>query len=814
MNILYLAMHPPLAPERPATGMQVRVAGVKAALEQSGHRVHCLSPLPPEHQGERTGFYDSPQALARVLGEHAVDAVLVSYWELLGHLPSDTPPVIVDVIAPRLLEAMYQAEGSVQFEGRQMLALLPRGDHFLVGNQRQHDALLTLLLLSGFDCREQSHISIVPISASAPPPAEERPAHEICLISAGVDWPWRQSHEYLEVIAAFAATHPGISLRQLTGGYPGAGTPAQTQAEGLVGYSAMRRILASCQIGLELGRRNTERELSDSFRLIEYLQSGLPVMVNSWLPSAERIQRANAGWLVDSPEQLRELLAELHADPRVLVEKARGARALVTGELTYRHTLQPLLDYLAAPRRPARAWSGFFQAPATLTDQTWPAGGARRWKPFVKDLYQLLLCRHRPKYTPHLLMVTRPDLFPADHGAAVKIIRTAEALSRTGRDVWLITDSRREYLRFQAGAMTTHAFPRWLRWLALPRPIGLLRLMLRGFPVSNSFLYFPLTDASYLLRTLYLATRQPIGAYIAEFPAYVRPCRVARALLGGRVLLVEHNVEYERIKAQVPDLGAHGYQQLKQVEIAMCQLADAVVTVSEQDRETLSRDGADPRKLHCIPHGVDLAAFASATRRDPRHDYGLPASHHLLVYHGPYSYPPNLEAMLVMAEQILPRLRQRGIAVSVLAIGANPPTESPHPDLHFTGSLEHLEEVLPAADLALVPLLRGGGTRMKILDYFAAGVPVISTHKGIEGIPVQHGEQALIHDDYDALCDAVAAVLGDPALRQRLVTNARALVASLSWDAVVARYLPLLFGTAPGLQDLSPSAPTTDAKSA
>src|SRR5690606_24310057 len=115
-------------------------------------------------------------------------------------------------------------------------------------------------------------------------------------------------------------------------------------------------------------------------------------------------------------------------------------------------------------------------------------------------------------------------------------------LSRLGAPVLLCTDNRREYYRFDDGVMSTLRYPLWLRLLALPRRLALLRLLLRGYPWSNAFLYFPLKDFSYITRSLYLATRYHGGAWLAEFPAYVQPLRFVRKLLGGRIVLVEHNV--------------------------------------------------------------------------------------------------------------------------------------------------------------------------------------------------------------------------------------------------------------------------------
>jgi glycosyltransferase involved in cell wall biosynthesis len=145
-----------------------------------------------------------------------------------------------------------------------------------------------------------------------------------------------------------------------------------------------------------------------------------------------------------------------------------------------------------------------------------------------------------------------------------------------------------------------------------------------------------------------------------------------------------------------------------------------------------------------------------------------------------------------MATEILPRLEARGVNVTVLAIGSKPPDFPLHEKVIFAGSVADLSPVLPAADLAVIPLLEGGGTRMKILDYFAAGVPVISTAKGIEGIPVTNGREALILDDYDAICDAIESLLASPEKADKMRKAAARFVDPLSWDSIARRYLPLL----------------------
>jgi glycosyltransferase involved in cell wall biosynthesis len=803
VNILYLTLDPPLDPARIATGNQVRAQGISEALSAAGHEVMLAVPEGehPAAANETCRVYRSREDLQQLLAQAGIEVVLVGYWSLLAHLPATRLPIVLDVIAPRLLELLYQGPEQLPERARELIALLPRADHFLVGNQRQADLLLGQLLQAGFDCRVQAPISILPIAARGKVQTATTRNAIPRIVDAGVSWPWRQNAAYTETLRELAARR-AVELVELRGAYPGSATLAKGHttgmASGLRSYQGMQQALLECDAGMELGEDNTERRFSHSFRALEYLECGLPVIINSWIPLASLVEQYDAGWVIDSPQELAALVQHWQDEPGALAAKRRGALALRDSQLNYAHAVKPLLAWLQNPHKATRfgtlpsTTAGSGETPKLQAFIPEPAAAPSSLKVLAGSLFKIVLCPPRADSNPDVLMMTRADLFPTDHGAAVKIIRTAEALSRQGRDVYLATDDRNEYFRFHQGQRSTHRFPLWLRLLRLPRVMAFSRLILKGYPVSNSFLYLPVTDGSYILRALWLTSRKPVGAYIAEFPAYVRPLRFARSLFGGKLMLVQHNVEYERIRNQVKDLSAKNFAALKQLEMAMCQLADSIVTVSDNDRDKLVEDGIDAHKIHTIPHGVDLQAFHSATPMDIRQHYDLPAKDAVLVYHGTYSYPPNLEAMQVMAQELLPRLEALGVSVTVLAIGSKPPDFPVHEKIRFVGSVIELADVLPAADLAVVPLMDGGGTRMKILDYFAAGVPVISTAKGIEGIPVHPGREALVIDDFDAMSEAIARLLSDGEAAQRLAANATAFVESLSWDAIARRYLPLM----------------------
>ena len=231
---------------------------------------------------------------------------------------------------------------------------------------------------------------------------------------------------------------------------------------------------------------------------------------------------------------------------------------------------------------------------------------------------------------------------------------------------------------------------------------------------------------------------------------------------------------------------------LRDIEIQLCNAADATIVVSERDRNQLIEDGVCNQHIHYIPHGVDLAQFDRAKPIDLRKRFEIGENETILVYHGTYLYPPNLEAMKILAQRILPMLHQRGVRVKVIAIGPGCPPQSLHEDIIFTGSVKSVAPYLLAANIAIVPLLKGGGTRMKILDYFAAALPVVSTAKGIEGIPVNNGVEAIIINAVDdAFVDAIINLIENPQQAAAMGKKGRTFVEQMDWSAIALRYLKL-----------------------
>ena len=174
-----------------------------------------------------------------------------------------------------------------------------------------------------------------------------------------------------------------------------------------------------------------------------------------------------------------------------------------------------------------------------------------------------------------------------------------------------------------------------------------------------------------------------------------------------------------------------------------------------------------------------------------REKFGLPQNAILIAFHGTFSYPPNRDALQVFAEILLPKLVNSSKPFHVIAIGRNPPADSIHPNIHFTGSVTEVGPWLKACDLAVIPLREGGGTRMKIIDCFAAGLPVVSTSKGIEGIPVVNGREAFICNDWLGMRNRIMELSESEELRDQLASAALNFTAAMNWKSLGKRYLDI-----------------------
>jgi polysaccharide biosynthesis protein PslH len=206
---------------------------------------------------------------------------------------------------------------------------------------------------------------------------------------------------------------------------------------------------------------------------------------------------------------------------------------------------------------------------------------------------------------------------------------------------------------------------------------------------------------------------------------------------------------------------------LERMERRAAHLSDQLFTVSEDER--LHFEGLGARSVKVVPNGVDCEAFQSL----PVARLGQPP---LVLYLGNMSWGPNVSAAVFLAREMLPQLLMRYPAARLRIVGRSPSIETRAltsiPGVEVIGDVPEIKPHLRQATVLAVPLDSGGGTRLKILEAFAAGLPVISTPVGCEGLGVRHGEHLVIADR-DRFTDGIGELFDNEALTLRIAARAR-----------------------------------------
>ncbi len=213
-----------------------------------------------------------------------------------------------------------------------------------------------------------------------------------------------------------------------------------------------------------------------------------------------------------------------------------------------------------------------------------------------------------------------------------------------------------------------------------------------------------------------------------------------------------------------------------------------VFACSPVDRELFMRlYGLPPDRVSVVPNGVNVSAFDAIS---PPWNIDADLERKLgdatvLFFMGELSYQPNREALKFLNDSLMPALERRHPGgFRVLVCGGPVPTGEGHPALLFAGQLsdDGLRRCMKRSDICLAPIMTGSGTRLKVLEYMAAGKPVVSTPKGAEGIACQQGRDIIIAGP-EAFPDAVAALASD---RARMATVGAAgyqmVRATYDWD--------------------------------
>jgi glycosyltransferase involved in cell wall biosynthesis len=166
-----------------------------------------------------------------------------------------------------------------------------------------------------------------------------------------------------------------------------------------------------------------------------------------------------------------------------------------------------------------------------------------------------------------------------------------------------------------------------------------------------------------------------------------------------------------------------------------------------------------------------------------------------VLFMGTTRYPPNFFALQEIFRDVAPALPT--LRFLIVGDAAWAPSPVP-PNVRLLGVVDSTAPYLATAQVAIAPIRHGSGTRLKLLEYFAAGLPVVCTAKAAEGLEIEDGRHARLVETPDELVVAIRALYADPEACATLGAEARALVERrYDWRAQVPGLLAAYTAHAP-----------------
>lgn len=379
-----------------------------------------------------------------------------------------------------------------------------------------------------------------------------------------------------------------------------------------------------------------------------------------------------------------------------------------------------------------------------------------------------------------VLWIAKSCPYPPTDGEKLRMFHLLDELARRGHEITLVCRTMSEDQRGDASPLE-RICRGGVHRVDIPSPTGHLErlrwmapFVFSAYPVDVCTVYFEpfravlerlarerqfdVVQVEHSSLTIYLDR--------VDFPG--RPARV----------LTMHNIDYlrnERVLAHTPFGAKWLYQRFNQRrqkpwELAALARYDVVIAMSELERRTMLTE-CPGLPAHVVPNGVDCSGLPFQLG---------PADSQGLLFVASMDSSANHDGAMFFLRDVMPRILRKHPDASVALVG-----RGPRPELLAQADGRHVvvtgqvDSVLPyyrRAAVAVVPLRSGGGTRLKILEAFAAGTPVVSTRVGAEGLDVVDGRHLLLADSPEEFAAAVGRLLIDPGMRAELAQRGRHLV--------------------------------------
>lgn len=387
-----------------------------------------------------------------------------------------------------------------------------------------------------------------------------------------------------------------------------------------------------------------------------------------------------------------------------------------------------------------------------------------------------------------ILWIARTCPYPANDGEKIRVFNLIKNLSH--HDITLVF--RAMHGGELDGMATLRKYCREVKYAYIPSPnlnlrraIWCLPFIFSRYPISLATVYFKeIADILYDLCSK--NTYDVVQIEHSSLTIYMDKLNFKN---NPYTILSMHNVDCIRNDRVITNtqFGIYKlflyYNQLRfrKWETESLSRYDQIVAVSPNDKESIEQMGISG-DIGIVPNGVDTEALQMKAGK------GDASS---IIFVASMDSESNHDGALFFLISIFPKIKLKVPSVSLYLVGRNPKDSlkafDNEEDIFVTGEVPAVTEFYEKAAVAVVPLRSGGGTRLKILEAMALGIPVVSTSIGCEGLNVEDGKHLLVADDPDLFADAVIELLHNKELSRTLTLASRKTVEEqYDWRSIAA----------------------------
>jgi len=394
----------------------------------------------------------------------------------------------------------------------------------------------------------------------------------------------------------------------------------------------------------------------------------------------------------------------------------------------------------------------------------------------------------------NLLFLSTENPFPEDHGHHIRTANVLKFLSRQYRIHFVgFAKSAEEVVshpELDHLCSTVDIFQAPYSQSRLLLALSFLKSLLLCLPFT-AYRYFDRRAANRIMQLIDQEEIDLIHIDMLHLAIYEKYLRAKPAIL------TNHNVEFLRLQRWMQiekKLGLKVFlfwqsRLMRRFEKKMCASFAKCIAVSDVDRLALENI-CQCTDVEVIPNGVDVIYFKPSS---------IKTKFKALVWVGAMTNAYNRDAVLYFAGEIWPFVKRSLPEAKVIFAGADPPDllqELAEKDaaVCVTGYLDDARSLMIRPNIFIAPLLSGSGTKIKVLNAMAMGIPVITTSIGIEGIEAVPGEDVLIADDAHAFAERIMELWQNPEKGERIGEQGRRLIREkYDWNIVFRRMETLYY---------------------